>query len=84
MPDPIAVYDTTGGWTPVPGLTEWAIQQGLDPRAIYRLEIHPGPVARVFEYVKDDKGKIRVLGEEPMRREPYDIPLTSLPPGVTV
>jgi hypothetical protein len=79
--DPIAVFDTTSGWTPIPGLTDWAVAKGLDPNVIYRLEIYPGH-ARVFEYVKDEGGRKRLQPDGPAKRDPYDVLITSLPPGV--
>ena len=79
---PIAVYDTTSGWQPIPGLTAWVEGLGLDPRLIYRLEIHQGR-ARVFEYVMNEQGRKRLLPDGPEKREPYDVAITSLPPGVS-
>ncbi len=83
MTVPIALYlaGSTRGWAPRSEVAAWAVSEGLDPNVIYRLEIYEGR-ARVFEYVKDEKGTRYIVGR-PERRKPYDVAITSLPPGVT-
>ncbi|MBO3751557.1 hypothetical protein J5X84_36255 [Streptosporangiaceae bacterium NEAU-GS5] len=80
---PLAVFDVSRGWFPPPGFITWAISEGLNPNAVYRLDIYPGPRARVYEYVKDESGRKRLQPDGPVKRDPYDVDLTSLPPGVT-
>jgi hypothetical protein len=80
--DPIAIYDSRSGGGPWPDIADWCTQQDLNPKAIYRLEIYFDH-ARVFEYVTDEGGRKRLQPDGPAKRAPYDVPLTSLPPGVT-
>ena len=63
-------------------LTAWMRSQGLDPVNIYRIEIHPldSPRARVYEYDRDEAGRMRLVGDDIAKREPYDLALSSLPP----
>lgn len=73
-------------------LMSWVREQGLDPHNIYRLEVYSAqPSARVFEWAYNEQGArycsldhdhaARIEACVLATREPYDVILSSLPPG---
>lgn len=73
-------------------LLDWMRSQGLDPHDVYRLEVFlvDCPSARVFEYARDGQGRGYCGVDHDhradldcchlARRDPYEVPLSSLPP----
>lgn len=63
-------------------LVEWIQAQGLVPRDVYRLEIYliDCPSAVVYAYASNAAGHRYLDGGDIARREPYTMPLDSLPP----
>jgi hypothetical protein len=91
--EPLAVYDVREDeqrkllGTPAHGrLLDWMAGEAIDPTHIIRIEIHGGdrPHARITERDRDDQGRTLVNdeGDGARLRDPYDIPIASLPPGV--
>lgn len=86
-PTVIDVRDNT--WTPYTQegmydrLIDWAQQHGLNPNLVYRVEIHETEATvRVHQLATDENGDPITDGKGYALREPYDVPLTSLPPAV--
>jgi hypothetical protein len=87
---PLAVYDAQDHtWR---GLTTeqrdqlrlWALAQGIAPPDTYRWEIYvvDCPFMRVYEFERDQRGVVRLndAGTDVLRRPPYDVVITSMPP----
>ncbi|MFD9950965.1 hypothetical protein ACFWYW_59350 [Nonomuraea sp. NPDC059023] len=82
--EPLVVYDCSSRqWHGDPEVLAWMRAEGLDPDQVYRLEIYlvDCPSARVYEYATVQGARILVPArEEYLRRKPYDVILSSLPP----
>ncbi|WP_214317677.1 hypothetical protein [Nonomuraea sediminis] len=67
-------------------LLDWLYDNGLNPYSIYRLEVYlvDCPSARVYEYARDEDGRLIVdrEREDVRRRPPRDVVLSSLPPAL--
>ncbi|MFD0855171.1 hypothetical protein ACFQ07_23230 [Actinomadura adrarensis] len=85
--EPLAVYDVRDdGWYDLPdgqreALGNWLLSQGEDPEGTYRAEIYDG-FMRVFRYGLDEDGHKLVApgGREAVRLEPFDVPISGMPP----
>ncbi|MGW4663203.1 hypothetical protein [Streptosporangium sandarakinum] len=69
-------------------LLAWARSNGITPDDVTRLEVYllDAPFARVYEYALDENGRRYLTndGNDHARREPYNVLLTSLPPGMEI
>lgn len=84
-----AVYDVRdGSYVPSEPFDQWASSHGIGPDATYRIEIYRPLLwplrrrfARVFAYDLDEDGHVQLNedGSDSAKREPYDIPISSMP-----
>lgn len=63
-------------------LRAWLRSNHLEPNDIYRFEVYilDCPFAKVFTYARDEHGHFRVKDGELVQREPFTVPLNSMPP----
>lgn len=86
LSDPLFTSDTHDrGWYHTDAEEDWCRDQGLDPNDIFRYEIYliDMPFARMFEYVRDDGGKI--IYDWDTDRAVHvirSVPIKSYPPGM--
>jgi hypothetical protein len=89
---PLAVYDVHNdeehqllGTPAHERLLAWMASEKIHPTHVIRIEIHAdGPHARITERDRDEHGRILVNdeGTDHRLREPFDVPIATLPPGV--
>lgn len=89
---PLAIYDVNDmrerkllGTETHQRLLDWMASEGIDPKHLIRIEIHAdGPHARIIERDRDEQGRVLINDEGTGHRlrEPYTVPLATLPPWV--
>ena len=63
-------------------LRAWLRSNDLEPNDIYRFEVYllDTLFAKVFTYARDEHGRFCIEGDEIVQREPFTVPLNSMPP----